>query len=380
MNKNIRNRIHHGVEARLIALLLVALMFSCTKPPESDVYKIAVAAPQIGPYKALGLSIINGAELAVERKNANGGINGKKVELVKVDDGGLAGEGTWRARSLVEQGVLGVIGHLNSDISIPASEIYSKAKIPQISPGSTSPFFTDRKKVNGFVFRTIGRDDEQGELAAKFALEKGFKKLAVIYNNRGYGSSLASEFLRQIDNAKTTSQIVFYKSYKVGECDFCKETSELKTKLPDFIFFAGEYGDAAKFVNKLRESGLKTTFLGSEGVFDEEFIEGAKNNAEDALVISLPEITDQTFLESYKSKFGKDLGSYSANSFDATNILMKAIENVGSKDTEKIAKAISETKDYEGLTGKLSFNEKGDLTEPNFIVYKIAKGKFEVAK
>ena len=108
-------------------LLLMTFFAGCSnkqKVSENDnTYKIAVAAPQIGPYKALGLSIINGAELAVESKNGQGGINGKKIELVKIDDGGLAGEGTWRARSLVEQKILGVIGHLNSDISIPASEI-----------------------------------------------------------------------------------------------------------------------------------------------------------------------------------------------------------------------------------------------------------------
>ncbi len=365
-------------EKLLILFMFLFLLSGCTQTASTtDVYKIAVAAPQVGPYKALGLSIINGAILAVEKKNANGGINGKKIKLLNIDDGGLAGEATWKARDLVENKVLGVIGHLNSDISIPASEIYSRAKIPQISPGSTSPFFTERERVHGYVFRTIGRDDEQGELAAKYAIDNGFKELAIVYNNRGYGSSLSTEFIRQINNAKNPPNIVFYKSYKVGESNFSKEVTELKTKAPDFIFFAGEYGDAGNFLVKLRNAGSKAVFLGSEGVFDEEFIKIARNSSENALVISLPEIADKSFIETYKNRFQREVGSYSANSYDATNILISAIEKVRSTNTEQITSEIRKIKDYKGLTGKISFDKKGDLAEPNFKIYKVVNGKFE---
>lgn len=368
-------------------LLVFCLFFltSCTPQNKSklilnedkDSYKIAVAAPQIGPYKALGLSIINGAELAVDIKNNEGGINGKKISLIKVDDGGLSGEGTWKARNLAEQMVLGVIGHLNSDISIPASEVYSKAKIAEITPGSTSPFFTEREPVRGYVFRTIGRDDYQGKLAADYAKKNEFKKVAVLYNNRSYGSSLASEFVKEIDKTIKHPEVIFYKTYSVDSSDFSKEISQLKQNPPDFIFFAGEYGDAAKFLTKLRSSGLKSVFLGSEGVFDEELIASAKTASEGALVISLPKIEDEKFIIKYKEKFGKDIGAYSANSFDATNILINAIEKTKSNDSAKVAKALLQTKDFPGLTGSLSFNEKGDLTNPNFTIYKIEKGKFE---
>ena len=231
--------------------LISFLLTGCTTNRSSDFYKIAVIAPQIGPYEALGQSIINGAELAVDIKNQNGGINGKKIKLIKVDDGGLAGEGTWRAKSLVDLMVLGVIGHLNSDISIPASEIYSKAMITEISPGSTSPLFTERSAVRGYVFRTIGRDDKQGEIAAKHAINKGYKKIAVLYNNRGYGLSLASEFIKQITTSKK-SDIIFYESYKVDTQDYSDKINSIQSKSPDLIYFVGEYGDAARFLKKLR--------------------------------------------------------------------------------------------------------------------------------
>ena len=345
---------------------------------DSDVYKIAVAAPQFGPYQALGLSIINGAELAVELKNQLGGIDGRKIQLVKVDDGGLAGEGTWRAKSLVDEMVLGVVGHLNSDISIPASEIYSKAMIAEITPGSTSPLFTERHKVKGYVFRTIGRDDQQGQLAAQFALQKGFKRVGILYNNRGYGLSLASEFVKQINSSSKDTQVVFYESYKVASDDYSKEVSKLREKSPDLVFFVGEYGDAAKFLKQLRRTGLSAAFLGSEGVFDEEFIDSAKNSSEGALVISLPEVADKNFLKNYKKKFGKELGAYSANSFDAANILISAIEKVRENNPDEIAKVIREIKDYQGLTGKISFDPKGDLVNPRFSIYQVKNGMFVV--
>ena len=372
----------------ILCSIFASLLFfgvACTRSlkqslvENKDVYKIAVIAPQFGPYQALGLSIINGAELAVNLKNKNGGIDGKQIELIKVDDGGLAGEGTWRARSLVENMVLGVIGHLNSDISIPASEVYSKAMIAQISPGSTSPFFTEREAVRGYVFRTIGRDDKQGEVSAKFALEKGFKKIAVLYNNRGYGLSLANEFSKQISLAKT-SDIIFYEKYKVDTKDFSKDIANLKIKSPDLVFFAGEYGDAARFLTQLRNSGLKAAFLGSEGVFDPEFIDTTKSASEGALVVSLPEIKDKEFIENYKTTFKKDLGAYSSNSFDATNILISAIEEVKEKDPEKIAEVLRKTKNFPGLSGGISFDPKGDLVDAGFSIYEVMNGMFLVVR
>lgn len=363
-----------------IILLLFSFLLApgCTRTEKlsSDVYKIAVAAPQFGPYQELGLSIIRGAELAVDLKNKDGGINGKKIELVKVDDGGLAGEGTWRAKSLVSEMVLGVIGHLNSDISIPASEIYSRAMISEITPGSTSPFFTERESVRGYVFRTIGRDDAQGKVAADFVRNGALKKIAVLYNNRGYGASLASEFVKQLND----KEIVFYEMYKVDTKNYLKEISNLKTKSPDVVFFVGEYGDAARFLKELRNSGLKTTFLGSEGIFDEAFINSAKGACEGALVISLPEIKDLNFITSYKNKFSRELGAYSANSFDAANILISAIEKVKEKNPDKVAQAIKETKDYSGLTGNITFDRKGDLVNPNFSIYQVKDGMFVAIK
>ena len=363
----------------IIGFLLISV-FGCTFQKHQDVYKIAVAAPQFGPYESLGLSIINGAELAVDIKNKNGGIDGKKIELLKVDDGGLVGEGTWRAKDLTKEKVLGVIGHLNSDISISASEVYSMARIPQISPGSTNPLFTERSEVRGYVFRTVGRDDQQGKTAAQFVQEKGFKKIAVLYNDRSYGQSLSSEFVKDIRGSKSNVEIIYLEKYKVGNAELPRITAQLKTKIPDLIFFAGEYGDAANLLSYLRTSGLKSTFLGSEGVFAPEFISNSKGSSEGAYVISLPQVRDEIFINLYKKKCNRELGSYSANSFDAANVLISAIERTQRRTSDMVADEISMTKDFPGLTGKISFDSKGDLTDPHFSVYQVKQGMFVLVK
>ena len=347
-----------------------------TSTVEEDAYKIAVIAPQCGPYEALGLSIVHGAELAVDLKNGSGGIDGKKIKLVKIDDGGLASEGTVKAKSLVSEMVLGVIGHLNSDISIPASEIYAGAKIPEISPGSTSPLLTKREKVKGYIFRTIGSDDKQGEFCAKYIVDKGFQKVAVLFNNRTYGSSLAGEFTSKLNTLSKNIEIVFHKSYRVKQGDFSKEVSDLKLAMPDVVFFVGEYGDGARFLKELRGADVNSTFLGSEGVYDEEFIKAGKGASDGALVVSLPEVKDKNFQEEYKKKFKKELGSYSANSFDGANILISAIEKIKEEDPGKIAKSVSETKNYSGITGNISFDENGDLIDPGFTLYEVKNGTF----
>lgn len=345
---------------------------------EGDVYKIAVIAPQFGPYEALGLSIIHGAELAVKEKNKSGGIDGKKIELIKVDDGGLASEGLLKAQNLVSENVLGVIGHLNSDISVPASEIYAMAMIAEITPGSTNPLFTERTPVRGFVFRTVGRDDKQGEIAADYVLKNVFKKVAVIYNNRSYGKSLSSEFIKRIESSDSSIKIVLSSMYEVGSKDYSSEVNKIKSAMPDIVFFAGEYSDAGKLLKQARLASVNAKFLGGEAVFDQEFIDIAGSASNGAVVISLPQVNDKNFIESYKKSFEKELGAYSANSFDAANILISAIEKVRAKNPDKIAKAVRETKDFNGLTGKITFDSKGDLLDPRFSVYEVKERKFEI--
>ncbi len=363
-----------------VSCFMFLFLTGCSKINNETTYKIAVAAPQFGPYKASGISLVHGAELAVDIKNKNGGIDGKQIKLISVDDGGLAGEATWRAKNLIQEMVLGVIGHVNSDISIPASEIYAMAMIAEISPASTSPLFTERPEVQGYVFRTIGRDDQQGELAANFVAKNGFKKIAIIYSNRSYGLSLASEFIQKIEELSNDIKIVLSKTYRVGTDDYLREIDPIKQKSPDLIFFVGEYEDAAKFLKRAKSVGITAQFLGGEAFFDPDFISITKGINEGIKVIGTREVKNEAFIKNYKDRFKKNIGAYSVTAFDAANVLISAIENVKENDSEKISKAIQNTKDFPGLTGTLSFDSKGDLINPQFLIYEIKNGLFVETK
>ncbi len=369
-------------------LAISFFLHGCLKPQAliDDVYKIAAVAPQSGPYALLGRSIINGAELAVNEANEKGGINGKKIVLIKEDDGGLVGEGAFFAYRLTRTAmILGVIGHLNSDISIPASEFYRSAGIPQISPGSTSPFFTEREGVRGYVFRTIGRDDTQGKLLANYVINNGLKRVAILYNDRAYGELLAGEFAKslKLDSASLAvkPEVVFYNMIEVGKKDYGALLSQLSLLKPDVVFLAGEHNEAGYLVKDFKKYGLTSTkFIGGDGIDNNEFIKIAGKNSEGAVVISPSPIKDNDFISNYKQSYNEEPSGYAANSYDATNILINAIRKVKSQDTEKIAKEVSDTKDFKGVTGLITFDKNGDLASSGFVLSKVENGKFKIVE
>lgn len=383
----LQKNISHVV--RVIVLLSIGLVFllslaACVKPPPQvdDVYRVAVVAPRSGPYAILGKPMVSGAELAIKEVNDKGGINGRKLVLIKEDDGGLVGEGAFFAYRLTRtEMILGVIGHLNSDISIPASEFYTRAKIPQISPGTTSPYFTEREATRGYVFRTIGRDDTQGELLADYVIKKGFKRTAILYNDRSYGKSLAGEFAKALKvntSGAAAPEIVFYDQIEVGKKDFGPLLSRVSSRSPDVVFLAGEQDDAGNLVKDFPKYGLgMAQFLGGDGIDNNEFIKIGGPNTEGAVVISSSPIVDVDFLRRYKDYFGEEATGYAANSYDATNILINAIKKVKEKDPGKVAREVAQTMDFKGVTGSITFDNKGDLTSKGFVLSKVVKGKFE---
>ncbi len=372
------------IKILLVLIIFTALLSGCLKPGGSanDLYKIAVVSPYSGPDSLLGISIANGAELAVKEANDKGGINGKKIVLIKEDDGGLVAEGAFFAYRLTRTDmVLGVIGHLDSDISIPASEFYTRAMIPQITPGSTNPYFTEREATRGYVFRTIGRDDTQGEIAADYVIKNKFKRVAILFNQREYGRSLAGEFVKAIKTSKAISKptIVYYNMIQEDKSEYGALLAELSATKPDIIFQAGEYNDAGNIVKDFPKYGLeKTQFIGGDGIYHSEFIKIGGINTEGSLVISAPPIKDSSFIERYRKLFKEESTGYSANSYDATNILISAIQKVREQDGEKIAQEVAMTRDFSGATGLISFDKNGDLESKGFVLNKVINGKFQV--
>lgn len=347
-----------------------------------DVYKIAVVAPLSGTDIPLGESIIHGAELAVLEANKKGGIDKKNIVLVKEDDGGLVGEGAFFAYRLTRTDmILGVIGHLDSDISIPASEFYARAMIAEISPGSTSPYFTERNATKGYVFRTIGRDDAQGKITADYVTKNGFKRVVILYHDREYGRSLSGEFAKALKTSKVVNKptIIYYNKVEVGKTDYGALLSHLSSLKPDIVFLAGEYNDAGYLVKDFPKYGLeKTQFIGGDGVYHTDFIKIGGINTEGSIVISAPPIKDKSFIERYTKHYNQEPTGYSANTYDATNILIYAIKKAKEKTPEEVAKVVALTMDFVGVTGSISFDENGDLTSHGFVLNKVVNGKFKV--
>lgn len=325
---------------------------------------IAVAAPLTGAYSELGKTILEGATLAVEEFNESVA-KSNQIGILTIDDGGLVGEALERADIVIAQNSLGVIGHLNSQVSIEASKKYAEAKIPQISPASTHPYFTERPNMKGYVFRTIGTDRQLGAVAADFVIKNKYSKVAVLYNDRPYGVSVAGEFVRRL--AKSSSkELVFYETIPVRRTDHSETVKKVASKKPDLVYFVGEYNDAGYLLKQLKQKLPKVQFLAAEGVHNQEFINIASNDAEGAIVVgmeTLPSKVKQKYLNRYK----RDDSAFVKTSYEATHILLEAIKANKFKNPGAVAKTIA---------GNQIFDPNGDLIKPNFVLYQVSGSKF----
>ncbi len=329
---------------------------------------IAIAVPLTGPYKQLGNSIVEGANLAVEEFNRTEAPKNHRIGTMIIDDGGLVSEALARADLVIAQKSLGVIGHLNSEISIEAAKKYSKAGIVEISPSSTSPKLTARPETKGYVYRTIGTDTQLGEVAAEYIKSNDkYKKIAILYNDRPYGVSVSSEFNKSLAK-DTTKAVVLYQSIPVRTSDHSVIADKVAQSQADIVFFIGEYNDAGYLVNDLKKRNPNIQFLGSEGVHHQEFINIAKANSEGALIIGAAPAT-KAVQEKYEAKYGKPISGYVSTSYKATKLLLDAIKSNDFKNSKEIAKTVGEN---------TIFNTNGDLLQPEFVIYRVQAFKFVI--
>ena len=214
-------------------------------------------------------------------------------------------------------------------------------------------------------------------------IKNGFKKVAILYNDRAYGELLAGEFAKSLKlnsaSLAVKPEVVFYNMIEVGKKDYGALLSQLSALKPDVVFLAGEHNEAGYLVRDFKKYGLTNTkFIGGDGIDNNEFIKIAGKNSEGAVVISASPIKDNGFISRYKQSYNEEPSGYAANSYDATNILISAIKKVKSQDSEKIAKEISGTKDFKGVTGLITFDGNGDLDSSGFVLRKVENGKFKI--
>ena len=349
------------------------------KPPPSIEIKIGHVGPMTGGIAHLGKDNENGAKMAVEEANAAKlKIDGKDAKFVFVgeDDQADPKVGTTVAQKLVDAKVAGVVGHLNSGTSIPASTIYNQANIPVISGSATNPKLTEQGFKN--QFRVVGRDDQQGPAIASYlAATAKPKTVAIIDDATAYGEGLANEVEKTLTAAKI--KVLPREKGTDKTTDWKAVLTKVKGKKPDAIFYGGMDATGGPLVKQGRELGIKAVFSFGDGACTEEMAKLAGDAAEGLLCsqAGIPvAAADKKFLDSYKKKFNADPILYSPFTYDAANLLIEAIKKANSPDPAKYLPELAKI-DYKGATGQIAFDEKGDRKNAEMTIFTLKSGKIE---
>jgi len=363
--------------AMLAAVLLTLPWSSPADAQQKGTIKVATQSPLSGGQAALGEGIKLGTQLAIEKLKGPLTKQGFKVELVPFDDQAKPDVGVANAKNIVaDKEILLVIGHLNSGVAIPSSEVYKDVQLAMISPSNTNPVITDRNYLN--VSRVCGRDDVQGAVGAEFAKSLKVKTAYVIHDKTTYGQGVA-EFFR--DNAKKLGIDVVGFEGTEEKSNFDPIITPIRAKNPDLIYFGGIYDQAAPFFKQAREKGVKSKFLGPDGLDSSDLpkiagkaVVGMNYTTVAGPVTVYPKAKE--FAKAYKDKFKKDPEPFAAQAYDATAIGLKAIETAikeaGGKlpSRESVSVAVRKTK-HTGLIGAIEFDEKGDPKKAIYFVLQV---------
>jgi len=364
-----------------LAFLVVGLVvWGCAK--ETGPIKIGLMGPMTGPWASEGQEMKQVVDLLAEQVNAKGGVLGRKVEVVSEDDGGDPKTAALAAQKLVTQKVVAVVGTYGSSVTEATQNIYNEAKIPQIANGSTAIRLTE--KGLKYFFRTCPRDDEQAKVGANYIQSMGYKKLAILHDNTTYAKGLADEAKGLVEKAGV--EIVFFDALTPGEKDYTAILTKMKAANPDAVFFTGYYPEGGLLLNQKKAMNWPVPFIGGDATNNPDLVKIAGAEAADGFAFlspplpkDLPTPEAKAFLESFTKKYGKAPASiYSVLAGDGFRILIAAIEATKATEADKVSDYLhNQLKDFPGLTGKLSFNAKGDRVGEVYKVYKVnAQGEF----
>jgi branched-chain amino acid transport system substrate-binding protein len=340
--------------------------------------KMGVAGPLTGPNAAFGAQLKNGTDQAVEDINAAGGILGQKITVSYGDDVSDPKQGVSVANKFSGDGVKFVVGHFNSGVTMPASEAYAENGILMISPSATNPKITERKLWN--TFRTCGRDDQQGSVAAAWIAKnmKG-KKIAIVHDKTTYGQGLADETKKGL--AKAGIKEVLYEGVNTGEKDFSALVSKIKATNADLVYWGGLHTEGGLIVRQMRDQGVKAPLMGGDGITSDEFVSIGGPGVEGTLMTFAPDPRKRAEAKAVVEKFRAkkfEPEAYTLYSYAAVEVMKQAAEAAKSLDPKKVAAQIHSGKKFKTVIGELSFDKKGDITRPDYVMYvwkKDASGK-----
>jgi branched-chain amino acid transport system substrate-binding protein len=358
--------------SRGVAALAFLAFLAAVPAAAQEAIKIGFFAPITGPAAADGMSAKNAVELGLKEVNEAGGIHGKKVDLMIYDDRLKAEEAVAIANRLIERDkVVGVVSGSYSGPTRVVAPIFQKAGMPMVAGYAVHPDVTwnpNTKTPNDFIFRNGFLGEVEGAAAAEFAVKDlKAKRMSIISMDNDFGRSISAGFAERA--AKLGAVILTKQMYKFpGEKDFRPYLTTIREGNPDVIFAAGYYNEAASIVRQARELGIKSQILGEEGFDSPKFLEIAGDAAEGVIIATNLDRDDprpvvQNFLKNYRSAYGHDADMVGASSYDAFMILVDAIKKAGT-DPKAIQKALLETKDYNGLTGKISRFAQGEVVKP----------------
>ena len=346
--------------------------------------KVAVQAPLSGEQAALGEHVKLGAQLAVEEATKAFKALGFDLVFVPYDDQAKPEVGVANARNIVaDPDVLALVGHFNSGVALPASEVYKDAMLAMISPANTATEITDRGYPN--VNRVCGRDDVQGPVGARFAAQDlKLKSVYIIHDKTLYGQGVADNFRNEAN--KLGMKVLGYDGTE-ERANFAPMINPMKAKNPDLVYFGGIYHQGGLLLKQMREKGVKAAFMGPDGLDSSEMVKitGAQVvGSYYTTVAGPPDAYPETaaFAKKFKQRFGKEVESFGMYGYDAARVGLKAIEQAIQADGGKkpsraeVSAAVRKLKNFKGLTGSITFDNKGDPVKAKYFVLRFDKQSY----
>jgi branched-chain amino acid transport system substrate-binding protein len=338
--------------------------------------KIATVGPMTGQYATFGEQMKRGAEMAVADINEKGGVLGQQLILEVGDDACDPKQAVAVANQMVNRGVVFIAGHFCSGSSIPASEVYAEEGLLQISPASTNPKLTERGLDN--VFRTCGRDDQQGIVAGNYIADNfKDKNIAILHDKTAYGKGLADETKKQLNERGI--QEAMYEAYTAGEKDYSALVSKMKAAEIGLIYVGGYHTEAGLIVRQAREQGMEATLMSGDALVTDEYWSITGDSGEGTLMTFSPDPAKNPEAKPVVDKFlakGFKPEGYTLYTYGTIQAFVQAVEEVGSADLDKVIEVLK-SKEFDTVLGNIGFDEKGDVTAPGYVVYEWKGGKYD---
>jgi branched-chain amino acid transport system substrate-binding protein len=358
--------------------LTICLSFSCCAKRDRNIIRVALVCPLTGDVAAMGQGMKRASQMAIDETNVSGRFPGITFELAAFDDRADPKEAVNAAnRIITDPKIYGVIGHLNSGCSIPASRIYARRNLVMVSPASTNPKVTLQGLKN--VFRVCTTDDVQGCFAADYVLDSlKYKTFAVIHDKTAYGLGIAESFRKRVEAKGGT--VVSFDGIDLGDKDFKALLTAIKMKKPQLIYFGGMYTECGMITKQSKELGLDVPVFSDDGTSSPEYskIGGKASEGDYITMIGVPPeklSKSKLFMDNYRAKYPEqDMQPYDPYTYECAMIIVEAIQKTG-RDRSKMADYLANVK-YKGILGETSFDKNGDTLNNSVSIYRVQDGKF----